>query len=144
MRQIGLVCVMSALATAGYLFGCEHNEGSNAAAVPDTRAGQYGATSAQAEAADTAIVDRLSTVRCERELSCNNIGQGRKYASLQVCTDQMRGAMANDLNSYKCPQGINRDQVEHCMAAIRNEQCDHPLDTITRMDKCRANQLCLK
>jgi hypothetical protein len=56
----------------------------------------------------------------------------------------MRGSLANDLNGYNCPRGINRDNLDRCMAAIRGEECNHPLDTIVRMDKCRDDALCMK
>jgi hypothetical protein len=140
---------MGALSIAmGLLFACEHTDSGNAAsAAPGTntsRGDQVGATSPQAAGADAAIVEQVSAARCDREQSCNNIGGGQKYVSRNVCMDQMRGSIANDLNTYNCPRGIDRDEVEHCMLAIKNEECSHPLDTITRIQKCRTGALCMK
>ncbi|MGA7123092.1 MAG: DUF6184 family natural product biosynthesis lipoprotein [Polyangiaceae bacterium] len=105
---------------------------------------RVGATSGQASTADAEIVQELAAARCDRERSCNNVGGGQKYASPNVCMDQMRGSIANDLNTYNCPHGIDRNEVDHCVAAIKNEECSHPLDTITRMEKCRTDRMCLK
>jgi len=58
--------------------------------------------------------------------------------------DQMRGGLANDLNAYECPRGIDQSQLDQCMTAIRNEECSRPLDTISRMEKCRTGALCMK
>jgi hypothetical protein len=130
----------------GLLFACEHTENSTTAA-PGTnavRADPVGATNTQAVGADAAIVEKLSTARCDREQSCNNIGGGQKYVSREVCMQQMRGSLANDLNTYDCPHGIDRGQLEHCMLAIKNEECSNPLDTITRMQDCRTGALCMK
>jgi hypothetical protein len=136
------------LLTTGLLFACEHTdrgEANTAAPGTNVTAGpQVGATSAQAANADAAIVQQLSAARCDREQTCNNVGGGQKYASRNVCMEQMRGSIANDLNTYECPRGIDRNEVEHCVVAIKNEECSHPLDTITRMEKCRTGLMCIK
>jgi hypothetical protein len=97
-----------------------------------------------AQRADSAVVDKLASARCDREQSCNNVGGGQKYASRDVCMDQMRGSLANELNAYDCPRGIDEAQLGECMTAIRNEECGHPIDTISRMAKCRTSALCMK
>jgi uncharacterized protein DUF6184 len=104
----------------------------------------YGTGVTNAQSSDSAVVSKLATARCDREQGCNNVGAGQKYASHDVCMDQMRGSLANDLNAYDCRGGIDEDQLARCMTAIRNEECSHPLDTISRMDKCRTGALCLK
>jgi hypothetical protein len=97
-----------------------------------------------AQRADSAIVGQLAGARCDREQRCNNVGAGQKYASQNVCMDQMHGSLANDLNTYECPRGIDESQLDRCMTAIRSEECSHPLDTIARMEKCRTGALCMK
>jgi hypothetical protein len=120
------------------IFGCEGpDRGTPALASPS------GAAESQAHT-DDAIVGDLATARCQREASCNNIGGGQKYASHEVCMDQMRGSLANDLNTYNCSAGIDRVALDHCMVAIKAEECSHPLDTMARVDKCRTGALCMK
>jgi len=102
-----------------------------------------GVTAPQGEA-DMTVVDRLASARCEQEQSCNNIGPGAKFASLSVCREQVHGGLANDLNAYKCPRGLDSVGVDRCMAAIKSEECNHPFDTLTRYDKCRSGALCLR
>jgi len=134
------------LLAAGFLSACDHTDRRDAVA-PGTNVvegTQVGATNGQASAADAEIVQELAAARCDRERSCNNVGGGQKYASANVCMEQMRGSIANDLNTYNCPRGIDRAEVDHCVAAIKNEECSHPLDTITRMEKCRTARMCVK
>jgi hypothetical protein len=101
--------------------GCEHTEDRN---VVTSEPGP-------APTRDASVVARLSNARCDREAACDNIGDGKKYASQQVCLDKMRGGIANDINSYQCPRG--------------NEECGaHPIEAITRMDKCRSGAMCMK
>jgi hypothetical protein len=95
--------------------------------------------------ADASVVDRLSNARCDREESCNNVGDGKRYESRRVCQHQMRGDIANDLNSYQCPRGIDGAAVHQCLMAIRSEECGaHPIEAITRMNKCRSGAMCMK
>jgi hypothetical protein len=131
---IRAMCVSSFVST-GLLIACG---GSNQApAVSGT-----GVTSAQT--ADSAIVSKLAAARCDREQTCDDVGAGKKYVSRDVCMDQMRGSLANDLNAYDCPRGIDESQLDRCMTAIRSEECSHPLDTLSRMEKCRTGALCMK
>ena len=124
-----------ALAGTGLLIACGGTK-------PEPVVSGTGVTSAQT--VDSAVVSKLSAARCDREQSCKNVGPGQNYVSRDVCLDQMRGSLANDLNAYDCPRGIDESQLDRCMAAIRSEECSHPLDTISRMEKCRTGALCMK
>ena len=141
------------LAAAGMaILGCQHTDSNAAAcptpAAPPAQAAQaaepMGVTSTQAPGVDASIVDRLASARCDREQSCDNIGDGRKYASRRICMEQLRGRIGNDLNSYQCPGGIDDAAVTHCVAAIDEEQCGaHPIEALTRIDKCRSGAMCI-
>lgn len=98
----------------------------------------------RSQASDGAIVERLSEARCSREEWCRNVGDGQAFASRDVCLETMRGGFGNDINEFKCPQGVDGVRLERCALAIQREQCDEPLDTITRMDKCRSASLCVQ
>jgi hypothetical protein len=143
--------VAVSLASAGMLvLGCEHTDDRNVATsspAPQPVAQPIGATNAQpaSSAVDPSVVERLSTARCDREQACDNVGDGKKYASRHVCLDQLRGSIENDLNSYQCPRGIDGAAVQQCLSAIAGEECGaHPVEAITRMDRCRNASMCMK
>jgi hypothetical protein len=94
--------------------------------------------------ADMAVVNRLSEARCDQEQTCKNVGPGAKYASRSTCMEQIHGSIANDLNAYNCPRGLDSAGVDRCMAAIKGEECNHPFDTLTRYDTCRTGALCMR
>jgi hypothetical protein len=48
------------------------------------------------------------------------------------------------VNPDNCPMGIDRGHFDDCLTAIRAEECDHPLDTLSRLEKCRTSAMCLK
>jgi hypothetical protein len=134
------------LASAGMLvLGCEHTDDRAETCTPAQR--QMGVTNTQGRESHfhTSVVGHLASARCDREQTCNNVGDGQKYASRRVCMEQFRGSVANDLNSHECPGGINGAAVQECVAAIGKEECGaHPVETITRMDKCRSGAICIK
>lgn len=128
------------LITTGLVFACAgENEATPAAKTP---VGETTVTSQNA--ADKTVVDKLATARCDQEQGCNNIGPGAKFASRDVCLNQIRGSIGNDLNAYNCPRGLDSDAVDRCMMAIKSEECSHPFDTLTRFDKCRVGAICMK
>ena len=110
--------------------------------VPDHR--NQGVTNAQSRRADDPIVAELSAARCDREQACGSVGAGRRYASREGCDGQMLGSVGNELREYPCARGIAREALEHCVFAIRNEDCGSPLDALDRLALCRTGALCTK
>lgn len=156
------------LASAGILVaGCEHPDERNVATASPAPASApepvshptmspapspapaqapraMGATNVQPGSVAT-VIERLATARCNREQTCDNVGNGKKYASRQVCMEQLRGGIANDLNPYQCPGGIDGAAVDACISAVGAEECGaHPIEAITRIDKCRNGAMCRK
>jgi hypothetical protein len=142
MNTLRTMCAFS-LATTGLLFACNRADTTSAPTTNESQQDKSGVTNMQ-PTVDTTTVNRLAGARCDREQTCNKIGGGQTYATRAVCIDQMRGTMANELNSYNCPRGLDHDQIDRCLSAIRDEECDHPLDTLQRVDKCRTAAMCLK
>lgn len=124
------------------LLACGSSTSTQRAPVAGTTEAQPGVTSSQA--ADQDIVEQIARARCDREQSCNNIGAGAKYASQANCMEKLRGSIGNDLNGYNCPGGLDRGAIDRCTRAIQNEECNHPFDTLSREDKCRASSICIK
>jgi hypothetical protein len=146
MNTYGVMVTISLASVGALLLACEHTDDRNvAAATPGSVPQPMGATNPQAREVDASIVDRLANARCDREQACNNVGDGRKYASRHVCVEQLHGSLSNDLNSYQCPSGIDGRAVDQCLSAIGNEECGaHPVEAITRIDKCRSAAMCMK
>jgi hypothetical protein len=139
-----MVVAVSLASACASVVGCERTDDRHAVnSVPAREAAPQSVTNLQADT--SSVVNRLSEARCDREQACDNIGDGKKYASRLVCLDQMRGGIANDLNAYQCPGGIDEAALRQCQVAIHNEECGaHPLEAITRIDKCRSGPMCVK
>jgi hypothetical protein len=124
-----------------FAIGCDHSQSSQTA-YPGT--GPSEGVMNRQNLASERVVDRLSSARCDHEQTCNNIGDGRKYATVDVCMDQMRGEAANQLNAYRCPRGIDEKALDSCLASLQSGQCGFSLDSINRDNNCRASSMCMK
>jgi hypothetical protein len=92
---------------------------------------------------ETAI-SRITEARCGREAACGGIGKDKHYISRDVCTEGVHASTKNDLNSQACPGGIEQMQLDKCVATIKAESCNNPIDAIERLAACRISDLCLK
>jgi hypothetical protein len=86
----------------------------------------------------------LSTERCDREVRCKNVGAKEKYRTRTDCIAEMERDKRDDLNSDVCPAGIRQKELNDCLQAIHEEECGNPLDSLTRLNACRAGKLCAK
>jgi hypothetical protein len=91
---------------------------------------------------DSHFSDDVARARCDREQTCNNVGVGKTYATRDVCVEKFRADTSNDFTKSSCPNGLSRPALEKCMADIRGERCDNPLDTISRLSACSKSSLC--
>jgi hypothetical protein len=88
------------------------------------------------------VVQTLAQVRCEREERCNNVGPDGKYVSRESCVSKLAAEKYDDLNLSQCPGGLDQKELGECLAEIRNEDCNSPLDTLGRLAACRSSDLC--
>ncbi|MEZ4407015.1 MAG: DUF6184 family natural product biosynthesis lipoprotein [Polyangiales bacterium] len=101
---------------------------------------------AAVETTPTTAIDpalaRLAEARCDREMRCQNIGQGREYENRAACIRDVRTSHADDVNRSECPAGVDQRELAECMEEVRNEDCNNPLDTVGRLVACRSSDLC--
>ena len=116
---------------------CNHDQGENTTPTTTTTAG-----SQLAAPADQHAIEDLTRARCDREQTCNNIGYEKTYSTRDVCLDKMRADSQNTLTNGSCPNGISRAALDKCLADVRGERCDHPLDTLSRLNSCSRASLC--
>ena len=91
---------------------------------------------------DTAT-ERITVARCTRETACNNIGTDKRFVSYEACARELRSKVGADISPANCPYGIDIAATNDCVEAIRNESCNNPGDTISRLDSCRTSALCV-
>ncbi|WP_394844154.1 DUF6184 family natural product biosynthesis lipoprotein [Pendulispora brunnea] len=121
-------------AVAFAIVGCHHDDGMHSSETTTT-AGSYPVT-------NEAAIENITAARCDRELSCNNIGAGKDYDSFAACTRELHHNARASFNAQECPHGIDDRNLTNCLSDIRNERCGNPLDTLERVTSCRKGKLC--
>jgi hypothetical protein len=88
-------------------------------------------------------VSSIATARCDRELRCKNIGPNEKYLSTSECVAKLQNDKRTDINAQDCP-AVSDKALTSCLQSIRDEDCNNPLDAVSRLTACRSGNLCQK
>ena len=99
----------------------------------------------QADVARTEVsqaLDSIASARCDRAASCNNVGEDKKFATKQECVEKVKEDKLEGLNSAECKLGVDQQSLSDCLTSIRNEDCNSPLDTLSRLAACRSSVMC--
>lgn len=83
-----------------------------------------------------------AAARCDREERCNNVGAGRTHSSRSECLTDARNDRRDSWDSAECRQGINSARLSDCLAAVRSQNCNNPMDDLTRLATCRSGEVC--
>jgi Family of unknown function (DUF6184) len=94
-------------------------------------------------AEDVDVIHELSSARCDREQACGRIGRLAEYASRDDCMGRMVANLMQDVTATHCARGIDRDSATQCMAAIRQDRCGDPGETMARVGICAPSTLCI-
>ncbi len=86
---------------------------------------------------------QLADARCNHELACGTIGDGRTYPARNACMRENLLSVQADLAAHACPSGIATKRIDDCTGRLRQESC-HPLSLLSRMYACRPAALCLQ
>lgn len=89
-------------------------------------------------------VNRIAEARCEREARCRGFGTNKRYANRAACLADLEADKSDELNPRTCPGGIDENQLDRCVTAIRADECGNPADRWSRINACRDGNLCLK
>ena len=113
--------------------GCGHDE----TGTP-TATGASVATSPNDDA-----ITRITTARCDREVACNNVGDGKKYADKGACEREVRQDTNSSLRASECGV-VKGPEMDSCLSEITGQKCGDPFDAVSRMAACRQGKLCTK
>jgi hypothetical protein len=134
--------------------GCNNERDRPAASPSDTNYNETTAThvddadevtegTGPSGASATAARNQITDARCAREQRCENIGDNKKYSSLDDCRATVRAEWKDDLNGVECPNGIDQTELDQCLGEIRGEDCGDPLDALSRVAACTTGQICI-
>lgn len=85
---------------------------------------------------------RLTRARCDREETCDNIGEKRAFVNRDACTHELERAQEQAPLSRACPRGMREALLEDCLSEVRREECGNPHHLAERIDRCKIDELC--
>ena len=133
MKTTLTISVLGAFA----LVACAHEQDNRSPATTTTTTG------ARSNAPiSQSVIDAIASARCDREVTCNNVGTDKKWSNRQACISEVRGKQLNELTEASCPKGVDQTQYDKCLADIKGERCENALDTLSRLAACRTSALC--
>ena len=91
---------------------------------------------------DEAVM-RLTNARCDREVACENVGSERAFVDRDACARELGHDAYVNLGPRLCPGGVDDSKLATCLADVRTERCNNPIDTIERLLSCRRRELCI-
>jgi hypothetical protein len=84
-------------------------------------------------------IERVTSERCNRELSCGNVGPKRTWETMSGCRDDVRVDTKSYLKADGCG-GVDFYDLAVCTDAIRNTQCMS--DGLPKLAACDGTKLC--
>ena len=124
--------------SAGFAAACSHGNEREPALRPASGTRPDSAS----RPATSEGINEISTARCDRDVRCGAVGEGKTYASRDQCITEQNQDGYDDLDEKACPRGLDPRELDKCLSEIHAERCGAPLDTLERLVACRAATLC--
>jgi hypothetical protein len=123
------------------IIGCAVLAVASCKGSPEPRVGQTVTTGAQMLMNDDAAM-RLTNARCQRESSCDNIGDARRFSDPDACRRSLFAETQATVSPQACPSGVDEAKLSLCLASVRNQPCDEQGASPEDAPACRRNELC--
>lgn len=88
------------------------------------------------------LVGRIAQARCDREVACDRVGEGKAFATSQQCMSTLRNRARADVVDAQCARGFDNTQIALCLTSIRQFRCESGLDAIEVIGQCQRSALC--
>jgi hypothetical protein len=118
---------------------CAHESGPTTTTV--TGGSLPGVRVTSARASDESAM-RLADEICAREAACNHIGVSARYRSEEACMAEQGALAPSQIARWSCVPAATQAGFEQCLAAVRSERCETPLDRVDALAACRSAPVC--
>jgi hypothetical protein len=90
-----------------------------------------------------AATGNITGARCDRQITCNQVGASRRFESRKVCTDEEGTRTQSELGAGECPNGVDSAKLQSCLRKISTMDCSKLIASLQSIDECKAAALCL-
>jgi Family of unknown function (DUF6184) len=131
--------VLLVLGGAGAIGSCH----ASAQKVPPTTSPTLTGAELGTSSNDDAVM-KVATSRCDRELACNKIGQGRAHDDQPTCLERMGELMNEEAGKNTCPAGVEPFALSACLLDIQKTPCGGELERSSNIRACTKASLCVR
>jgi hypothetical protein len=85
---------------------------------------------------------RIAGVRCEHEVTCDQVGPNKRYATRDDCSREEARRTRDQLTASECPNGVDGSKLQSCLQAITQKDCSDLVFSLQSVDACRSTNLC--
>jgi hypothetical protein len=85
----------------------------------------------------------ITNARCDREVSCDNVGSHRVFVDRDACARELGHNVMQSLRPSRCPRGVDQVKLSTCLGVARNERCADLRDSVGRVIDCSPDELCV-
>jgi hypothetical protein len=86
---------------------------------------------------------RIAGVRCQRQISCEQIGINKRFTSEDECARGEGRRTQDELKSTDCPAGIDTAKLQACLAELSKQDCSALVGSLQTIDACKSASLCM-
>lgn len=87
--------------------------------------------------------NRIGRAACERKVECDEIGEGKAYATADTCVVAARRRAHEALDRLSCEGGLDEARLDGCVAAVRRAECER-VDRMGEIEACTRARLCAR
>jgi hypothetical protein len=91
-----------------------------------------------------AAMRSYAEARCDREARCHHLGVGQRYRDRAVClADEANNRSQNWEAADECrAHSVNQARLAECLNAVRTDDCNDPVDALSRLSACSPGEVC--
>jgi hypothetical protein len=89
-----------------------------------------------------AATARIVGARCDREVTCKQIGPDKRFGTREICANEETQKTQDELKSSDCDIGVDSGKLQTCLAALSRQDCGDLVLSLQHVDACKAAALC--
>ncbi len=103
---------------------------------------ERGSTETSREPPEEPNLAMLTRERCDREQRCDHVGSARRWSTQESCVRDLQRTDEQAYGFSVCQNGVDRIKASGCVQAIRETECQTPLDALVDLTACAPVKIC--
>lgn len=85
--------------------------------------------------------EQIAQARCAHAMSCEQVGEGKRYGDLSRCTVQVQLELQSELGNKQCPAGVDEIALRECVDRTAHSTCNDDAEA-SASEACTVAKVC--